>query len=58
MWVPMPEPEKVLLCPNCGGPMHLVRVVPRAGGLPELLSFECNVCKVVVTEPAQTPSQT
>lgn len=38
--------------------MHLIRVVPRAGGLPEQLSFECRVCKVVVTQPAETPSQT
>jgi hypothetical protein len=38
--------------------MHLVRVGPRENALPELLRFECRVCKVVVTEPAQPQSQT
>jgi transposase-like protein len=37
-------------CPNCYQPMKLARVTPRVGGLPELQSFECRPCGVVLTE--------
>jgi hypothetical protein len=50
--------EKPPICPNCQGPMRLIRTVPRAGGLPEQMSFECEVCKIVVTKPAQLSSET
>jgi hypothetical protein len=37
-------------CPGCGRPMRLVRVDPRIGGLPELQTFECRPCGVVLTQ--------
>jgi transposase-like protein len=37
-------------CPNCSQPMKLARITPRVGGLPELQSFECRPCGVVLTE--------
>jgi transposase-like protein len=36
-------------CPNCGRPMTLARTTPRVGGLPELQTFECRVCRVMLT---------
>jgi hypothetical protein len=32
------------LCPSCAQPMRLVRRTPRFGGLPELVTFECESC--------------
>ena len=40
-------------CPNCGQPMKLARVTPRVGGLPELQTFECRPCSVVLTEAVE-----
>jgi C4-type Zn-finger protein len=31
-------------CPSCTQPMRLVRRTPRFGGLPELMTFECESC--------------
>lgn len=31
-------------CATCGGPMSLVRVLPKLGGLPELRTFRCGDC--------------
>ena len=45
-----PEPWN---CPNCGQPMKLARVTPRVGGLPELHTFECRPCGVVLTDTAE-----
>jgi len=42
------------LCPNCGRPMHLDRVTPRTGGLPELRSFKCGECGLWANEAAET----
>jgi len=39
-------------CPNCGRPMHLTRSTPRAGGLPELLTYGCGECGVWATKAA------
>jgi hypothetical protein len=38
------------ICPRCGGPMKLVRSVPRLGGLPELRAFSCSACGEVETQ--------
>ena len=54
----MPDAEKPRQCPNCGGTMRLIPTAPRAGGIPEVLTFECHVCKTVVTESASAPVQT
>jgi hypothetical protein len=32
--------------------MKLARVTPRFGGLPELQTFECRPCRVILTEAA------
>lgn len=37
------------ICPQCGVPMRLARVVPRAFGHPELRSFACRACREAVT---------
>ena len=37
------------MCPRCGAPMRLARVVPAAFGYPELRSFACTVCREAVT---------
>jgi transposase-like protein len=41
------------LCPHCGQPMRLARIVPRLGGLPELRTYECRACGVSFTQAAQ-----
>lgn len=38
------------LCPNCGRPMHLSRISPRAGGQPDVRTFGCGECGVWLTE--------
>jgi len=47
-------------CPNCGRPMTLARVTPRVGGLPELRTFVCRICRITMTvadgEPAEQPA--
>jgi hypothetical protein len=40
-------------CPNCNMPMHLLRVEPRLGGLPELRTFECRPCGLVITQAVE-----
>jgi len=40
-------------CPSCGRPMHLTRVIPGIGGLPELRVYSCKQCGVSVTEAEQ-----
>jgi len=42
------------LCPNCGRPMHLDRVTPRNGRVPELHSFKCGECGVWASEAADS----
>jgi hypothetical protein len=37
--------------------MALVTIVPRAGAISEIRTFECHICKTVVTEPATAPIQ-
>ncbi len=37
-------------CAGCGRPMRFVRAVPGLGGLPELRTFECKACGVMITE--------
>lgn len=37
------------LCPNCGRPMHLDRIVLRTGGLSDL-TFKCGECWVTELE--------
>lgn len=39
-------------CPNCGRPMHLVRVAPRPEGLTELRVYRCGECGVSLAEAA------
>src|SRR4051812_41861758 len=48
----MTEPAPPPTCPNCMQPMALVRTLPGGGGLPERQSWQCQVCKSVVTRPA------
>jgi hypothetical protein len=38
------------LCPNCRKPMRFARAIPGIGGLPELLTFECRICAISVTD--------
>jgi hypothetical protein len=42
------------LCPNCGRPMHLTRITPRSGGLPEMRTYKCGECGVWANEAAET----
>lgn len=44
------------ICPNCGRTMKLVRTVPRGGGLPDLLTFECRPCGVILTAAVEDAS--
>jgi hypothetical protein len=41
------------LCPNCAGPMILMRAIGRAEG--DLHVFECRLCRVGVTEAVKQP---
>jgi predicted RNA-binding Zn-ribbon protein involved in translation (DUF1610 family) len=34
----------IMVCPACGQTMKMLRSVPRAGGLPPLLTFLCPSC--------------
>lgn len=45
------------LCPNCGQPMHLDRVVLRTGGLSDL-TFKCGECWVAEDETSDTGRST
>ncbi len=53
MLKPVPSIKaETVLCPSCNAPMTLVRVTPRLGGMAELHTFECKVCRAVLTEVA------
>jgi hypothetical protein len=39
-----PALKRQQLCPSCTQPMRLVPRTPRLGGLPELMTFECEPC--------------
>jgi len=41
------------LCPNCGRPMHLDRITPRTGGLPDLRSYKCGECGLWANQAAE-----
>jgi hypothetical protein len=41
------------LCPSCGRLMRHARTVPGIGALPELYTFDCRGCGLVLTEAAQ-----
>jgi len=43
-------------CPSCNKPMHLARIIPGIGGLPELRVYSCGQCGASVTE-AQEPHE-
>ena len=53
---PSNDPD-IPVCPVCAHPMRLARLTPRFGGLPELRSFECRACRVVLTLPEQDREQ-
>ncbi len=47
------DPEqKVPLCPGCGKPMKLERVISQVHGL-DTETFECHFCGIAVTQPVQ-----
>jgi hypothetical protein len=53
--------DQLTICPSCGAPMHLSRIVPPISGLPEMQTFECRPCQLataeqVLREPAELPS--
>ena len=37
-------------CPSCAQPMRLIRKTLRFNGLPELYTFECRTCEVLLTQ--------
>jgi len=41
--------DQLAICPSCGAAMHLSRIVPAVGGLPEMQTFECRLCHLAVT---------
>jgi len=53
MDAPQPNPN-IPHCPSCGKPM-LARTVPGSGSSPELRSFECRVCGIVITAENTRP---
>jgi C4-type Zn-finger protein len=46
---PEDEPERMCDCPVCGRTMTLASVIPRLGGLPKLMTFQCLKCNEVMT---------
>jgi hypothetical protein len=42
--------KEKLLCPNCRKPMRFAGALPGIGALPELLTFECRLCAVSMTD--------
>ena len=36
-------------CPNCREPMRLIKLEPSFAGIPELRTFQCNECKLMMT---------
>jgi hypothetical protein len=49
-------PVQTPRCPGCAGRMLFTRSIPRVGGVPELLIFECRRCGVFYTEEAKASS--
>ncbi len=47
--LPEDEPERVLHCPACAGTMKLVKIVPKLGGFPRLMTFQCLICDEFLT---------
>jgi len=45
--------EKAPDCLACGALMVFVVAVPRLGGLPELQTFQCEVCGEVITNEVE-----
>jgi len=43
------EPDRIFDCPVCGSTMQLASVIPRLGGLPKLMTFQCLNCNEVMT---------
>jgi hypothetical protein len=43
------RPEQTPVCPSCGRPMPLVRAVAQTGAQPELSTYECRICGVMLT---------
>jgi hypothetical protein len=41
------------VCRLCGRPMQLDRILPKVGGLPEILVYHCVVCNEVETDDKQ-----
>jgi hypothetical protein len=44
------ERIKSPICPVCGKPMRFARSIPGIGGLPELRTYDCKMCKTAETE--------
>ncbi len=40
------------VCRNCGRSMHLIRVTPAPGDLPDLRVYSCGECGIGTTETA------
>jgi len=49
-------------CPVCGEPMRLAQLTPSFAGVPELRTFQCNECNLMMTmahhEDGQYPRPT
>jgi hypothetical protein len=43
------DADRLTACPSCGAPMRFLRTVPTTGDLPEMQTFECRPCRLVVT---------
>jgi len=46
-------PAKRPLCPNCGEPMRLARIIPGTDDLTPLNVFECARCGIYLSEASQ-----
>jgi hypothetical protein len=47
------DPEqKAPLCPACGKPMRLARVISQVHG-PDMETFECHFCGIAITQAVQ-----
>src|SRR5208282_4212005 len=51
------RPEQTPARPSCGRPMRLVRAVAQTGAQPELSTYECRICGVMLTA-AREPTRT
>jgi hypothetical protein len=41
--------DQLAVCQSCGAAMHLSRIAPSFGGLPETQTFECRLCHLAIT---------